>query len=516
MKKLAIFAVVILLTVSVFVGCTESYSAEKIDGPSQFASTSISSNGGLSVKATAEDGTTYLYYLNGYGEQTGENVFGKAVKGTILRATVKDGQIDYAGSVVTVVPKNIYTTSTVSGATTASGSSKSVTNKTAGVYTDGKYFYYTTPSTKKNSEGEYKTSEMMLMRTKINGVDSEQIAYFTHYNVLFNVYNDSLVYFDGSSKELHRVNLTNMKDTKIDESVTSIVFADYTATESDNLFFYTKASDDDENPDYSVIYRATVDGTTDSAKFLSGIDNEAQRTAQIETNAKDKGFKYSVVELKKVGDKNILVFEKTDSGANTLSQGLYTIEVSLTSTYNTADEITLSTNGKSGNDDQYSKFYFISDSVVVASTSSATYLLNKTTSGWEKVKRSGDSMSLISSAVTILNVKEVEGVYTIDFVNSSGKVQKMNAFTVKDGVAAVYTGTQPVLDVVPSLSIYTSFLSAECVDNTIIYLNSSAQNYTYAFYLDSVVADAPVYNQENAKNRFISIATEADKVTLIA
>lgn len=517
MKKLAIFALVIIVIASVFVGCTESYSAKAIPGPTQFAASDISSNGGLAIKAVS-DGKSYLYYINGYAEQSGENVFGNAVKGSIVRAELDaDGHVKYPADVEIIVPKNVYAPTSVSGSTTASGSSKSVTNKAAGVYTDGKYLYYTSPSTKKNSDGDYKTTEMMLMRTALNGTDTDQIAYFTHYNVLYTVYNGSLVYFDASAKELHRVNLSNMKDSKLDESVTSVVFADYSGSTLDNLFFYTKASDDEENPDYSVIYRASVDGSVESAKYLSGIDNEALRKEQIEETAVDKGFKYSLIDLKVVDGKAILIIDKTDSGSSALSQGLYTIEVTADSVYSTSDEIRLSTNAKSGNDDAYSAFRFIGSSVVIANTSSASYLLNKTSDGWKKVQRdNSDSYKLISSAVTVLDVKEEDGVQVIYFLTSAGKVQKMRAFTLSGGVASAYNGSLPVVDVITSLSVATSSFKAEYIDGNLYYINSNVQNYTYAYYFDTLTADAPVYNQEDAQNRFISIATDADMASILA
>ncbi len=517
MKKLAIVALVIIVIASVFVGCTENYSASAIPGPAEFSASAVSSNGGLAIKAVSE-GKSYLYYVNGYADKSGENVFGNAVKGSIVRAELDaDGHVKYPADVQIIVPKNVYAPTTVSGSTTASGLSKSVTNKAAGVYTDGKYLYYTSPSTNKNSDGEYKTDEMMLMRTALNGTDTRQIAYFSHYNVLYTVYNGNLVYFDASAKELHRVNLSDMKDSKLEESVTSVVFADYSGTALDNLFFYTKASEDEDNSDYSVIYRGSVDGSIASAKYLSGMDNEELRKAQIEETAVDKGFKYSLIDLKVVDGKAILIIDKTDNGSSTLSQGLYTIEVSADSVYSVSDEIRLSGNGKSGNDDSYSSFRFISSSVVIANTSSAGYLLNKTAEGWEKVKRdSSDSYKLISSSVTVLDVKEEDGVQVVYFLNSSGKVQKMKAFTLVNGAAVAYNGNLPVVDVITSLSVSTSSFKAEYIDGNLYYINSNVQNYTYAYYFDTLTADAPVYNQEDAQNRFISIATDADMVSILA
>lgn len=114
----------------------------------------VKENGGF-IAATEN----YVYYINGAGNSAGDNSFGTPVKGALVAAKksdIKDGKGTVEKCVV--VPKLF-----------------AATDYNAGVYINGDYVYYATPSTDKTSSGSVASGEIQFMKTKLDGTNSENL-----------------------------------------------------------------------------------------------------------------------------------------------------------------------------------------------------------------------------------------------------------------------------------------------------------------------------------------------------
>ncbi len=524
MKKTLVFVVMILIVVVAVCGCTENFSQDAIDGPTSFALDKITSNGGIAVKATDDSGS-YLYYINGYVGADGDNVFGEAVKGSILRVAINaDGTIDYDRSVdgkpAVIVPKNVY-----ASIPAASGStSTTYPNKSAGLFIDGEYIYYTSPSTNKDADGNYKTSNMVILRTRLDGTDTEIITSFTHYNVLYGIYNGYLMYYDISTGELHRIDLEELEDTTVDTSVTSCVFPDITGAATDNWVFYSKASTV-SNATHTIIYKTSIDATSNGVELINGKDSysEAYKKGQIgDPVANEAGFSLTVAEVKVVGDKVMLIYKKSDSGEANLSKGIYTITMAVTSlSFDETKECLMSKDGANSKEkDSYTSFYMIDENNALCSNGENIQWRQKNGTKWKSILRKdqSDQVTIIKGAVKIIGYEKVEQKGVVTYIDSSNKVQKIHiANYASDGTIEnkEEAEKQNAITIIDKLSVSSTWLNAEIVDDNIYYFNSDVSNYTYVYYISTLVESETVYNQENAKNRFISIATEVDKASLI-
>ena len=203
------------------VACNENYKQDAVS--TDLSDKTVTSNGGLAVKVGK-----YLYFINGYAGIDGVNAFGEAVKGAVMRVELVNG-LPNRDTLTTIVPKNVYNT-----------------NAKSGLVVVGDYIYYTSPSVDKDNTGSAKTSEMWIMRTKLDGTGTQVIAEFEDYTTTYRVAGDKLVYLDAE-KSLHAIDLTNkkFKDTVIAEEVTAVTYANYAdnANALQNVVFYTKAAE---------------------------------------------------------------------------------------------------------------------------------------------------------------------------------------------------------------------------------------------------------------------------------
>ncbi len=89
----------------------------------------------------------YLYFINGIESSTAKNEMGKPLKGALLVADKND-----LTKTEVVVPKLFV-----------------ASDYNAGVFINGGYVYYATPSVEKNSQGKTANDELTFMRTKLDG-----------------------------------------------------------------------------------------------------------------------------------------------------------------------------------------------------------------------------------------------------------------------------------------------------------------------------------------------------------
>ncbi|MBE5737062.1 MAG: hypothetical protein E7348_01540 [Clostridiales bacterium] len=102
----------------------------------------------------------YIYFINGMADSNSDNTLGTPVKGALLVAEKSN-----LSKTEIVVPKLFV-----------------ASNSSAGLFIDGEYVYYGTPSTEKNSQGEIASDELVFARTKLDG-SGQTDTFFTVDNI---------------------------------------------------------------------------------------------------------------------------------------------------------------------------------------------------------------------------------------------------------------------------------------------------------------------------------------------
>lgn len=136
-------ALAVCMACSCFAGCgSSSWKGSSVSGWGNVVSESL---GGFIAETE-----NHYFYINGVGASSEDNTLGKPTKGALY--AVKKG--DLASNTV-AVPKLFV-----------------ATDYEQGLYINGDYVYYGTPSTDKNSDGDIANSEMMFTRSKLDGTET--------------------------------------------------------------------------------------------------------------------------------------------------------------------------------------------------------------------------------------------------------------------------------------------------------------------------------------------------------
>ncbi|MBO8424743.1 MAG: hypothetical protein IAB16_06960 [Firmicutes bacterium] len=449
MKKKAIFAVIgVILCAALclaLAGCNKKYKQDAV-ATDRSGIENVVSNGGLAVKAGK-----YLYFINGYAGQDGDNEFGNVVKGAIMRVELDEAGLPKTDTLATIVPKNVYNT-----------------NADIGIVIVGDHIYYTTPSTDKDGSGNAKTSEMVLMRTTLDGAESEVIANFDDYTPVYRVSDGYIVYMN-SENELHVIDLNDkkFKDSLVDEEVVAYTFADYAdnANGMQNTVFYTKAAENSYATNNTVwAYRAG--GAP--VKVIDGL-------ASYDANklAHPGGYSITILDSYFVGGEGIrLVYTKTDSGTNTKSKGVYAYDFNADLTFSEAKEVRYTTGVT------YTSLKFIdADNILAADSDSVDYLRKDASGAWV-----ADAV-IEGSSLSILDVQVKEGTVTVYYTAS-------NALYKIDVLTANGNGGYD-LKRVSAVSLYgttynTTWLKLDKVLDCVYFFNSDVKDNAYYLALGKV------------------------------
>lgn len=446
MKKkilISVLCMVLCLTLGLaLVACNENYKQDAV--PTNIVDARVYSNGGCAVQVGK-----YLYFINGYAGSDVDNTFGDVVKGSIMRVDIlgEDHSLDRS-TLVTIVPKNVYNV-----------------NADCGLVVSGEYIYYSTTSIDKDSSGTAKSSEMWLMRSKLDGSKSEVIAKFEDFECFpYRVAGDRIYYFNKDESEIHSIDLSSkkFKDTVIDDEVTSYVFADYADNANDlqNVVFYTKAPDDGTTS-RNVVW--TVYNGTKNV-LIDGRDSY-----EASSLPHPAGYYITLLDVY-FGENTVkLVYSKSDSGTNTISKGNYMCELGSDLKFSEDKEERL-TKGST-----YTAMNFFDGNNILATDSDSVDYLHKDENG----KWVSEEVITVSSASIIdvdINGDEVTVYYTASSVLYRIKVlvREGNVYKVeRNSAVTVYSGDMTTdwlgLDVVGS-KVY--FFNGDVLDN-IYYLDLS-------------------------------------------
>lgn len=226
MKKIFIKVLCGLLAVSMLLALT-ACDSKKWQGTTMKGWGDVVSVGGFVAETE-----NYLYYINGIGTSSASNKFGKPVKGALMAAEKSD-----LSKTEIVVPK-LFVASDYS----------------AGVFIFEDYVYYGTPSTDKRPDGTIASSEMMFMKTKLDGTDSKVLftlsSLSTSYRIVENNGDVFVVYYDSANAQLVSRNVT--KGTKTVIAETDATVKGEKAESLDKYFFVENGNLDQAVVLYSV------------------------------------------------------------------------------------------------------------------------------------------------------------------------------------------------------------------------------------------------------------------------
>ena len=234
----------------------------------------VSSNGGFAVVKGE-----YVYLINGVSENSGDNAFGNAVKGAIVRVKKSDLGKDNAVA-ETVIPKIVYNEYTENG---------------AGLFISGNYVYFPSPCDKKNSQGVVKNTETEFIKAKLDGSEVNVVATIASSSVPYRFYEAGGKVFltvyvtetaDDESKNYLVTYDEGGSQLKKSSAVTGYDFGEF----GGKYAYYTHVAHNDEldsDESFNEVYRYAFDGSEDKI-VLSGKDFGAQgNTYSIVKNAKD-------------------------------------------------------------------------------------------------------------------------------------------------------------------------------------------------------------------------------------
>ncbi len=443
-KKIATILIcvvlVALMTVSL-VACNENYKQDEI--ATDLSNSTVSSNGGLSVQVGK-----YLYFINGYADVADENTFGKAVKGAIMRVELVNGEPN-RDTLVTIVPKNVYNT-----------------NTSVGLTVDGDYVYYTSPSTDKGSDGTAKTSNMWIMRTKLNGTDTQVIAKFDDYTTNFRIAGNYIVYLDAEYN-LHAIDLNSkkFKDEVVAEKVNGAMLTYKNVDKNLGVIFFTKTADDKTESNNAIW--AFKDGSVKNV-----IDGKApyQEAGKLEHPA---GYTLTIIDVQPVGNGVRLIYSKTDSGSNTISKGDYYYDFDQSLEFNVAKEVRM-TSGVN-----YTAYNFFDGNNVLATDSDSIDYLCKSGDEWVS------TVVIKASSATLLDVENNGGKISATYLASStGYVIDVLSY---DEATSTYAVERSSARIVFKSKYDTTWLSVDMVGDCLYFFNSDVAKNIYYLNLNSVI-----------------------------
>ena len=179
-----------------------------------------------------------------------------------------------------------------------------------GLYIYNDWIYYPTTSLDRDSEGNPKTAQMVLMRTKVDGTGTQIIAEFDNHSVPYKIVDNTLAYIKDNN--IYKINLNDkkFKPSLVEESVTNVKFTKPSDKASmDNFAIYTK-TDPDTSEKY--IIALSIQGDFKKTIFSSemmGLD--------------DVTFSATILDMKYVEDKLMILYNVEDNQKNKPYSGVY-------------------------------------------------------------------------------------------------------------------------------------------------------------------------------------------------
>ncbi len=339
MKKLLVTIITVILALTMVIGCGDSTKPlAGVDGEVK------SANGSFVV----EKGD-YVYFINGKGDVTSDNTFGKPEKASLMRVKTSDLSSPENATSEVVIPKLILSESYKTG-----------------VYFYGDYVFYATPSLKKDKKGNIKTGETEFYKfnLKTGKNDGSEIAISTTNTTEFRyVEVNGKVYLlfvesvsNGESTD-NKLKVYNATDKK--EVYTSPVYADMLMPEDNSAnVYFTKFSEgikEDSTTAFHDLYLYKV-GSDSASIVRSGtgtvdLEYNDRKNTVADKRFEESGFQGVTISLiKNTGKYLITKISTLDSSNNATIY--YGFDISLDAELK--DEVRLGASESNSTDKAYS------------------------------------------------------------------------------------------------------------------------------------------------------------------
>ncbi len=472
--------VVLAILVLAFAACSENTKRDpvKTDIPKD---ATVTDNGGMAVRYG-----NYVYFINGFAGETAINTFGTPIRGSICRATLKNGEPDYK-TVQTIVPKNVF------------GEDKTY----GGIYIVNDYIYYNTTSVDKNSNREYKNTQGVLTRTSIDGSKTEtltelndnDIVLYAGDNSKYLVYSfDSYIYsVNSETNEIKLLTKPNAKKPTSDkQTAVAYKFAgDYAV-----FTMYNYADESNYSVDYIVWAFNLKTGELKEILNSDIYNGNKDRTVLYTTTISD------IIPTK---DGFTIYYSKKGNDSGKLKDGYYSYTFNdKNMTFDAKNEVRYTY----GTDAAYTPFNRLSNGYTLAFAKK--YFDVFASDGTAVKTAEGKPMRLnFEKEVTLVSVEETaEEVFVYYLLDS--KFYYVKLFDKNNGEF-----TQASDDAVYFFSgkYNSSYVSYDIIDNVIYYLNDDMEDnaYYYMFDIKKINKDT-----DRATGKILGIISEKDKVTLVA
>lgn len=466
-KKILLIILCLALISSLLVGCNRMKQA---GAESDFSGATISNNGGIAVKYG-----NYVYFINGLAAQDADNTFGEVTKGAIARLELDANGKIKDDSTEIIVPKVAFGKDTASGLTI-----------------QGDYIYFSTTSTRKDSQGLPKVNAMVLMRSTLDGSLTEQIKEFDNFDSKYRVVDGYIIYDivnDDGDKEIRSINLSNKKfeETLIASKVTSILYVNNVdgVNPLANYVFYTKAHEN-ENTYHNEVYVASADNKVN--KII--IDKDS-----YDTLLHSEGYRITLADYNFIGqDKIRLIYNKVDKGVNVVSSGTYSYDFNLSFDFEQSKEVRYS-NGQT-----YSKLRFLTENYVLATKSSSVELLTITNG---VIKRE----EILSFVPTILKTEVIEGKLYATYTRNNF-YYRIKMFDIVDGEYKIELDNAVLLY---DKDTNKTWAQPEIIGDYLYFFNTQITNNAYALDLTAVKER----DEDSRRPKLIGIMTPADEIAAI-
>ncbi len=425
----------------------------------------------------------YFYVINGMATSTEDNTFGTPVKGALVAVD----KTDLSKSEI-VVPKLFV-----------------ASDYKSGLFIDGNYVYYGTPSTDKTADGTVANTELHFMRTKLDGTDTKEFfkieGISSEYRIVKGANSVYIVYYDTADTALIAFDTATATKTviaKTDDKADKYSLANHTfvkGAENEVVVFYT-----------TTIY---------AEEYLENKleDGNYSRTTESYTNL----YAY------KVGD--AVNAETGLAGMLIGNQTGYTYEVKLAGEYTFYTETTTMATGTAKTYGDLTKNVlankkgveikndaYIADANVILSLeevySFADGKVYKSTfTGNDKTEK-----QVVLSNSTVASIVDVDGS-TLYFLTSDNKVARISLEDADADAVILSKGT-----------VASSWYNIEIVGDYLFYLDNSATGLSYVKCVDLTADVVEKDTNDDGENDsfyldsevLVGKMTETDKATAVA
>lgn len=470
-KKAFMIIICLLISAILLTGCVESLKQGAIAG--DYSNKEVTSNGGLAVTYGK-----YLYFVNGAADKDAENAFGDVVKGAIMRVELDKDKTPILSTLTTIVPKKVYSTDATYG----------------GIYIYNDYIYYPTTGMTRDSQGNPKTDEMVIMRTRIDGTDTETVIEFDNHSVPYKIVNSSLVYIKDN--DIYRINLLDKK------------FASKVVEEGiDSSYHFTTTSKNNNSMDNYVIYTITDQDTSRKTVKAMSIDGDVKKDIfKSEMIGDDAVYTPTIIDIRYNGtDKLTIFYNITDDKPNTPFAGIYSYTYDSGFAFDKANLVKYTNNPSSTAGFEYTKFYFVEDKVLALGTTKNN--TDTTVSKLDLYSATGDYLfnaDVFNASIKVFDIYKEDGGYYM-YYTSNNKLFNIKLLNENNG-ALTKADSDSVLYYDGAFG--TQGVSAEIINNVLYFFNSNISSNIY--YLDLSKVEAR--NADSRKASVLGIITDQDRM----